>query len=59
MHAGSCSAEGAKSGGSFTYWSMWSKDEPQAKVLQSAITAFTATSAVCADVDVRAADHFG
>jgi raffinose/stachyose/melibiose transport system substrate-binding protein len=43
-------AAGAKSGGSFTYWSMWSKDEPQAKVLQAAITAFTAQTGITVNV---------
>ena len=37
-------------GGSFTYWSMWSKDEPQAKVLQAAITAFTAKTGITVNV---------
>ncbi|MEY9850138.1 ABC transporter substrate-binding protein [Streptacidiphilus sp. MAP5-3] len=41
---------GAKSGDSFTYWSMWNKTEPQAKVLQSAITAFTAQTGIKVDV---------
>lgn len=37
--SGSSSATGG--GDSFTYWSMWKQDEPQAKVLRAAITQFT------------------
>ncbi|MFC1430922.1 ABC transporter substrate-binding protein [Streptacidiphilus sp. N1-3] len=45
--SGSGSAGGAAGSGtaagdtSFSYWSMWNKDEPQAKVLQAAIDQFT------------------
>ncbi|MFA3843664.1 ABC transporter substrate-binding protein [Streptomyces aureus] len=35
---------------SFTYWSMWTRNEPQAKVLQSAIKQFTADTGVKVDV---------
>lgn len=44
------SSGGAKSGGSFTYWSMWRADEPQAKVLQQAIKDFTAQTGIKVDV---------
>lgn len=44
-------AAGAKSGGSFTYWSMWNKDEPQAKVLESAISAFEKSTGITVNVD--------
>ncbi len=35
---------------SFTYWSMWTRNEPQAKVLQSAIKQFTTDTGVKVDV---------
>ncbi|GAA1963105.1 ABC transporter substrate-binding protein [Catenulispora subtropica] len=41
----------AKSGGSFSYWSMWRKDEPQAKVIQAAIDQFTADTGIKVDVE--------
>ncbi|WP_377268673.1 ABC transporter substrate-binding protein [Peterkaempfera sp. SMS 1(5)a] len=43
----------ADSGGnakSFTYWSMWTRNEPQAQVLQSAIKQFTTDTGVKVDV---------
>ncbi|GAA1963547.1 ABC transporter substrate-binding protein [Kitasatospora viridis] len=40
----------AKSGGSFTYWSMWREDEPQAKVLKAAIADFTSSTGVKVNV---------
>ena len=48
---GSTTAAGGKSGGSFTYWSMWNKDEPQAKVLQSSINAFEKATGITVNVD--------
>ncbi|WP_147409014.1 ABC transporter substrate-binding protein [Kitasatospora xanthocidica] len=47
---GSGSESGAKAAGSFTYWSMWRADEPQAKVLKAAIDDFTATTGAKVDV---------
>ncbi|OKH96892.1 hypothetical protein AMK13_40320 [Streptomyces sp. CB02056] len=47
---GSGSEGGAKAAGSFTYWSMWRADEPQAKVLKAAIDDFTATTGAKVDV---------
>ena len=44
------SAAGGKSGGSFTYWSMWRADEPQAQVLKKAITDFTAQTGITVNV---------
>ncbi|MFI9787282.1 ABC transporter substrate-binding protein [Kitasatospora sp. NPDC051984] len=41
----------AKSGGSFTYWSMWRADEPQAQVLKAAIADFTASTGIKVDVN--------
>ncbi|MFD3928819.1 ABC transporter substrate-binding protein [Streptomyces sp. NPDC058614] len=38
---GSGASSTAGGGDSFTYWSMWKQNEPQAKVLQAAITEFT------------------
>jgi raffinose/stachyose/melibiose transport system substrate-binding protein len=38
---GSGSGSGGGGANSFTYWSMWKQDEPQAKVLQAAIARFT------------------
>ena len=42
---------GGKSGGSFSYWSMWRQDEPQAKVIQAAISQFTADTGVKVNVE--------
>ncbi|MFF2619223.1 ABC transporter substrate-binding protein [Kitasatospora sp. NPDC058046] len=53
LGAGACgsgSESGAKAAGSFTYWSMWRADEPQAKVLKAAIDDFTATTGAKVDV---------
>lgn len=36
----------AESSGKLVYWSMWSKDEPQAKVIQAAIDKYTADTGV-------------
>lgn len=44
------SSGSGKSGGSFSYWSMWRQDEPQAKVIQAAITQFTADTGIKVDV---------
>ncbi|MGW0811649.1 ABC transporter substrate-binding protein [Streptomyces viridiviolaceus] len=43
LTATACGAGSAAGGGgdSFTYWSMWKQNEPQAKVLQTAIKEFT------------------
>lgn len=38
---GSNSSSGGGGASSFTYWSMWKQNEPQAKVLQAAIAQFT------------------
>ncbi|WP_027346939.1 ABC transporter substrate-binding protein [Hamadaea tsunoensis] len=37
---GGTSADDAKDGGGFTYWSMWREEEPQAKVLKAALDQF-------------------
>ncbi|WP_392672280.1 ABC transporter substrate-binding protein [Streptomyces sp. LN785] len=42
---------GAKSAGSFTYWSMWQSSEPQARVLKAAIARFTAQTGIKVNVD--------
>ncbi|MFH8385088.1 hypothetical protein ACH4E7_29800 [Kitasatospora sp. NPDC018058] len=44
------SGGGGKASGSFTYWSMWRADEPQAKVLKTAIDDFTAATGAKVDV---------
>ncbi|MFE7323800.1 ABC transporter substrate-binding protein [Streptomyces sp. NPDC057565] len=44
LTAAACAPGASSTGGggdSFTYWSMWKQNEPQAKVLQAAITRFT------------------
>ncbi|TAM66038.1 MAG: extracellular solute-binding protein [Microbacteriaceae bacterium] len=51
----SCSLVGSSSGGaeksnSFTYWSMWSKGEPQQVALQKAIDEFTKSTGIKVDV---------
>ncbi|MER7757014.1 extracellular solute-binding protein [Kitasatospora sp. NPDC097643] len=40
----------AKAGASFTYWSMWRADEPQAQVLKAAIADFTASTGTKVEV---------
>ncbi|MFC1438660.1 extracellular solute-binding protein [Streptacidiphilus sp. N1-10] len=40
------SGSGSAAADSFTYWSMWTKDEPQAKVLQAALAQFTKDTGV-------------
>ncbi|MEY9855249.1 ABC-type glycerol-3-phosphate transport system substrate-binding protein [Catenulispora sp. GAS73] len=45
------SSGSGKSGGSFSYWSMWRQDEPQAKVIQAAITQFTADTGIKVNVE--------
>ena len=44
------SASGGKSGGSFTYWSMWRADEPQGKAIKAAAEQFTAATGVKVDL---------
>ncbi|MGV9271247.1 ABC transporter substrate-binding protein [Kitasatospora sp. NPDC003701] len=39
-------AAGADGGASFTYWSMWNQNEPQAKVIQAAAAKFTEDTGV-------------
>ncbi|MFI8952003.1 ABC transporter substrate-binding protein [Streptomyces sp. NPDC053750] len=41
---------GGTGGKSFTYWSMWKQDEPQAEVLSAAIKQFTADTGIEVDV---------
>jgi ABC-type glycerol-3-phosphate transport system substrate-binding protein len=48
--SGAAAGSGAKGGGSFTYWSMWRADEPQATVLKQAIADFTAATGTKVDV---------
>lgn len=40
----------AGTGGSFTYWSMWRADEPQAKAIKAAAAEFTAATGTKVDV---------
>ncbi|NGN66039.1 carbohydrate ABC transporter substrate-binding protein [Streptomyces sp. A7024] len=42
---------GAANAKSFTYWSMWTRNEPQAKVLKSAISDFTEETGINVDVE--------
>lgn len=44
------SSAGGSDKGSFTYWSMWKATEPQAKVLQAAVTQFTADTGIKVNV---------
>jgi len=37
----STAGAGGSAGSSFTYWSMWNQNEPQAKVIQAAVDGFT------------------
>ncbi|MFF2327352.1 MULTISPECIES: ABC transporter substrate-binding protein [unclassified Streptomyces] len=49
LTSAACSPGASSAGGggdSFTYWSMWKQNEPQAKVLQSAIAQFTKDTGV-------------
>ncbi|MBF9068988.1 ABC transporter substrate-binding protein [Streptacidiphilus fuscans] len=48
---GTSSGGVAKAGSSFTYWSMWRADEPQAQVLKAAIADFTASTGIKVNVD--------
>ncbi|MEV6007827.1 ABC transporter substrate-binding protein [Streptomyces sp. NPDC051976] len=43
-------SDSASGGKSFTYWSMWTQTEPQAKVLQRSIDAFTAKTGIKVNV---------
>ncbi|MGW0767171.1 ABC transporter substrate-binding protein [Streptomyces sp. NPDC002676] len=49
-----CGSGAGSDGGdakSFTYWSMWRADEPQAKVLKASIAEFTKSTGIKVDVD--------
>ncbi|WP_156756918.1 ABC transporter substrate-binding protein [Actinokineospora pegani] len=50
--AAPCPEVGTKptTGGEFTYWSMWTKDEPQGQVLTKAMNCFTEKTGVKVDV---------
>ena len=45
-----------KSGGNFTYWSMWRADEPQAKVIKAAIDAYQAETGTKVTVEFQGRD---
>lgn len=47
---GKAGAGAASADTSFTYWSMWKQGEPQAQVLQTAITQFTKDTGIKVDV---------
>jgi raffinose/stachyose/melibiose transport system substrate-binding protein len=49
--SGGSSSGDAKAAGSFTYWSMWRADEPQAQVLKAALADFTASTGIKVDVN--------
>ncbi|MFD5920992.1 ABC transporter substrate-binding protein [Kitasatospora sp. NPDC058201] len=54
---GASSKEGASSGArSFTYWSMWRAEEPQAKVLKAAADKFTAETGIKVDLEFQGRD---
>ncbi|GAA1575364.1 hypothetical protein GCM10009827_116530 [Dactylosporangium maewongense] len=44
------SKEDAEAGSTFTYWSMWKEGEPQQKVLQASIDAFTTQTGIKVEV---------
>lgn len=45
-----CGSDGGSGGKSLTYWSMWTENEPQARVLKSAIGDFTKDTGVKVEV---------
>ncbi|MEY9874593.1 ABC-type glycerol-3-phosphate transport system substrate-binding protein [Streptacidiphilus sp. MAP12-33] len=49
--SGGSSAGGTSAGGSFSYWSMWRADEPQAQVLKQAAADFTAQTGIKVNID--------
>ena len=50
---GDQTAAPAEGGGQLVYWSMWSEDEPQAKVIKAAIEKYTADTGVAVDVQFK------
>ncbi|WP_086829307.1 ABC transporter substrate-binding protein [Streptomyces sp. NRRL B-24572] len=46
-----CGGDDAGDGKSFTYWSMWRAEEPQAQVIKAAIADFTASTGIKVEVN--------